>query len=56
MPHDGIAFLFKSQFNARIELTIAGIVIIAGFLFKYKYCRMDYHIAVYCAGIGFGRN
>jgi len=28
----GIAFLFKSQFNARIELTIAGIVIITGVL------------------------
>jgi diacylglycerol kinase (ATP) len=30
----GIAFLFKSQSNARIELIIAGIVIIAGVLLK----------------------
>jgi diacylglycerol kinase (ATP) len=30
----GIAFLFKSQSNARIELIIAGIVLIAGFLLK----------------------
>jgi diacylglycerol kinase (ATP) len=28
----GIAFLFKSQVNARIELAITGIVILAGFL------------------------
>ena len=30
----GIAFLFKSQSNARIELIIACIVILAGFLFR----------------------
>jgi len=30
----GIAFLFKSQFNARIELIITGIVILSGFLFR----------------------
>ena len=30
----GIAFLFKSQSNARIELIIACIVIIAGILFR----------------------
>ena len=30
----GIGFLFKSQPNARIELTIAVIVLISGFLFK----------------------
>jgi len=30
----GIAFLFNSQLNARIELTITGIVIVAGILFK----------------------
>ncbi|MDO9257770.1 MAG: diacylglycerol kinase family protein [Bacteroidales bacterium] len=30
----GIVFLFNSQLNARIELTITGIVIIAGILFK----------------------
>lgn len=30
----GIAFLFNSQPNARIELIIAGIVIISGFLFR----------------------
>lgn len=30
----GIAFLFNSQLNARIELTITGIVIVAGFLFR----------------------
>ncbi len=30
----GIAFLFKSQTNAQIELTIAGIVIIAGILLR----------------------
>ncbi len=30
----GIAFLFNSQLNARIELTITGIVIIAGILFR----------------------
>ena len=30
----GIAFLFKSQSNARIELIIACLVIIAGFLFR----------------------
>lgn len=30
----GIAFLFNSQLNARIELVITGFVIIAGFLFK----------------------
>lgn len=30
----GIAFLFKSQPNARIELIITGIVIIAGVLFR----------------------
>ena len=30
----GIAFLFKSQSNARIELIIACIVIIAGFIFR----------------------
>lgn len=30
----GIAFLFKSQLNARIELIIAFIVIVFGFVFK----------------------
>jgi len=30
----GIAFLFKSQVNSRIELIITGIVIIAGILFR----------------------
>jgi diacylglycerol kinase (ATP) len=30
----GIGFLFKSQPNARIELTITGIVVISGFLLK----------------------
>lgn len=34
---NGIAFLFKSQLNARIELMIAGIVIMAGFLFRISY-------------------
>jgi diacylglycerol kinase (ATP) len=30
----GIAFLFKSQLNARIELIITGLVLFAGILFK----------------------
>lgn len=34
---NGIALLFKSQLNARIELIIAGIVIVAGFLFRISF-------------------
>lgn len=30
----GIVFLFKSEFNARIELIITGIVILTGFLLR----------------------
>jgi diacylglycerol kinase len=33
----GIRFLFNSQQNARIELFIAGIVIVAGFLFRISH-------------------
>ena len=35
----GMAFLFKSQLNARIELIIAFIVIVFGFLLKISYAE-----------------
>ena len=31
---NGVVYLFKSQFNARVELIITCLVIVAGFIFK----------------------
>lgn len=48
----GIGFLFKSQPNARIELTIAVIVLISGFLFKIS--AAEWCIILLCIALVIG--
>jgi diacylglycerol kinase (ATP) len=45
----GIVFLFNSQVNARIELVIAVIVIIAGFLFRIS--KTDWIALLLCIAL-----
>ena len=48
----GIAFLFKSQQNARIELLIAFIVIVSGFLLKIS--PAEWLLALLCIALVLG--
>ena len=45
----GIAYLFKSQSNARIELIIAGLVLIAGFLFELN--NLEWIVILLCIAL-----
>ena len=48
----GIAFLFNSQLNARIELVLTGIVIIAGFFFRVG--TTEWIVVLLCIALVFG--
>jgi diacylglycerol kinase len=48
----GIAYLFKSQPNARIELIIASIVLISGVLFKISF--VEWIIILLCIALVLG--
>ena len=48
----GIAYLFKSQTNARIELIIASIVVISGILFKIS--SVEWLIILLCIALVLG--
>jgi len=48
----GIAYLFKSQTNARIELIIASIVVISGILFKIS--SVEWVIILLCIALVLG--
>lgn len=49
---NGIGFLLKSQSNARIEIIIAGIVIITGFLFRIS--ATEWLIILLCIALVLG--
>ncbi len=48
----GIAYLFKSQLNARIELVITGMVLLAGFFFRIS--TAEWIIILLCIGLVLG--